>query len=906
MATAHQTIQSTPVNIIETGESYGEWLRQLLWLLLHDVVSERAPDAVAGLDDLDKIDASNAENTAACLQAANIWFHLLRIAQENTLVRARRKVETEKGNAAVKGSFASTFERLIEKDIKPLNIAHAAGSISIAPTLTAHPTEAKRETVLDIHRRIYRCIVKLESNRWTPRERDGHIENLRNEIDLLWLTGALRLERPTTTEEINWAIRFFKNAIFDALPEVMNGYDYVLATQSLSNTKDIQRPKICFHSWVGGDRDGNPNVTTSVTREALNANRKAAIENLRSAVEAALIHVSISANLVSLDQNSLVDLAMIVMRSDLASQINVRNQGEAFRKALSAINYRLEAMLDTTSKANPYANLSEFKDDIDLVETVLNSVAKSISMKYIRPIQLMISAFGFRTVTLDIRQNTDVTTPVISEIWSLLGYDVPGVGTPEWAILLRRELKQAAPIDPTKLVLSDIANETLSLLSLMHSEVKGPDPDAIGPFILSMTRSTEDLLGVLLLARYVGFAEGPVGADTISLKLVPLFETIDDLRAAPSILKKFMTEPLVRRSLKDHGRVQEVMLGYSDSNKDGGFLCSTWEVNKAQKNIVEATRLAGFETAFFHGRGGSVSRGGAPTGRAIAAQPADSINGGFRITEQGEVVSAKFANRGTAAHQIELLASSVLFHRAYSKNEPELTPTPDFDEALEALSGVSQAHYTQLLNAPGFIQYFEQSSPVKELARLNIGSRPQTRFGASSLSDLRAIPWVFAWSQNRHMITGWFGFGAAIDAFRGYRGVQGDATLRAMWKSSRIFRLIVDEVEKSIHMTDIQIARSYASLVEDEVIRVEIFAKIEREYARTKEAVLWLSKQGNTADRFPILKGEAERKSNLLQSAHHLQVSLLQEYRSNAENDDVPAPLLQTMNCIANGLGWTG
>lgn len=906
MGTTVQKEVIFPGSTADKAESYGSWLRNLLWQQLHDVVSERAPDAIKALDDPNTIDPTDAKATNECLKVANIWFHLLSIAQENIMVRARRKIETKNGPAAVKGSFAGVFDRLADKKINPKNIAKAASSISVGPTITAHPTESKRETVLDIHRRIYRCIVKLESNRWTPRERDGHTQNLRNEIDLLWLTGELRLERPTTTEEINWAIRFFKNAIFSALPEVMQSYERVISTNALSGLKDTQGPRICFHSWVGGDRDGNPNVTTPVTREALVANRKAAIENLRSVVKDALIHVSVSAYLTSITQQTLVDLAMIVMRSGKANEISVRNQGEVFRKALSAIDYRLEAILDTTSPAKPYENLAEFSKDIDLVEKVLSSVSKPISDKYIGPIQSMITAFGFRTVTLDIRQNSDVTTAAITEIWEQLGLDVPEFSTPDWTALLRQQLKEAGPLDRSKFVLSDMTAETLSLLALMHEEARGLDPLSIGPFILSMTRSTDDLLGVLLLARYAGFAEGPIGADTISLKVVPLFETIDDLRAAPGILTKFLNEPIARRSAKDHGSVQEVMLGYSDSNKDGGFLCSTWEVNKAQKQIVKATKKAGFETAFFHGRGGSVSRGGAPTGRAIASQPADSINGSFRITEQGEVVSAKFANRGTAVHQIELLASSVLFHRAYSKNEPELVATPDYDEALEALSGMSQAHYTQLLNAPGFIQYFEQASPVKELARLNIGSRPQARFGASTISDLRAIPWVFAWSQNRHMITGWYGFGAAIDAFRSYRGEQGDAILRTMWNDSRIFRLIVDEVEKSIHMTDIDIARDYAELVTDNAVRDDIYGKIEQECRRTKDAILWLSEQDNTADRFPILKSTTKRKAELLTHAHRLQVSLLKDYRNQGAEDGVPEPLLQTMNCIANGLGWTG
>jgi phosphoenolpyruvate carboxylase len=883
-------------------EKYGDWLRGLLATLLHDVLANRAPQAIPVLNSPSHV-PYDQDTCLDCLQAANIWFQLLRIADENTLVRARRKVETDKGRIAVKGSFARTFDRLLEKGVDIETIKSASQSVFVGPTLTAHPTEAKRETVLDIHRRIYRGIVKLESNRWTPREREIHIQALRTEIDLLWLTGELRLERPTTHEEMNWAVRFFRNAIFKALPEVTENFQKDMSALGI---KAPQGPQMGFHSWVGGDRDGNPNITVDITKDALATNCASAILNLREAVQTAIVHISISASIIEFEQNDLVDLALIVMRSGKSKEINARNCGEVFRRALSGVDARLGAMLEPENNAIPYAKLSDFKSDIDLIARVLSTAAPEITLKFLSPIQTLITSFGFRTVTLDIRQNSGVTTDVISEIWARLGLPIPEYGTAEWSAQLRDQLAKGKEFETHTHALSPIARETLELFTLMRDVKHGLDPDAMGPFILSMTRSTDDLLGVALLARYTGFVAGADGAQTIPLKIVPLFETIADLRAAPNILLSYFSEGIIKRSLTETGKVQEVMLGYSDSNKDGGFLCSTWEVNKAQRNITEACAKQGIQCAFFHGRGGSVSRGGAPTGRAIAAQPAGSINQSFRITEQGEVVSAKFANKGTAAHQLELLASSVLFHRAYSKNETELATNPEFEEAIEALSGVSQAHYDGLIQERGFIDYFEQASPVKELACLNIGSRPASRTGATNLSDLRAIPWVFAWSQNRHMITGWYGFGAAIDAFRGYRGVQGDATLRAMWDGSRIFRLIADEVEKSLYRTDLTIARDYADLVTDQTTRDTIFGKIEREYGRSKEAVLWLSRQSTLADRFPILTSQADSSDDLLAYSHSLQVSLLKDHRNSSNGDEISAPLLQTMNTIATGLGWTG
>jgi phosphoenolpyruvate carboxylase len=885
-------------------DNYGAWLRRLLWVQLCEVVKRRAPMAYSNFNETSALDGTDKKLIRDVLHASNIWFHLLRIAEENVMVRARRRIETESGHDSVKGSFANTLYRLNMHGVNPKDIPTSIYTTKIAPTITAHPTEGKRETVLDIHRRIYRVVVDLESDRWTPREREVHIQNLNNEIDLLWLTGDLRFQKPTAGEEIQWAIRFFKNAIFPAQQLVIEKFRHSLSTFDPFR-KNIY-PRIQFHSWVGGDRDGNPNVTTAVTKETIKANREAAISALCAKVENAITCVSVSSNNCQVPQQIILDMGEIISRSGFSEKINRRNQGEIFRRTLSAMKYRLDAICNPENGAIPYLSVGSFVSDLDVVARALNLVAEGLSKQYINPIRSLVSAFGFRTMTLDIRQNSDVTTAVLQEIWTYLGFAEIEYGTKEWSIRLKDALKSTPPANLDIEDLSDPAKELFSLLLLIKSERNGLDPDCIGPFILSMTRSSDDLFGLLLLAHYAGFSENPLGAHTIPFKIVPLFETIDDLRAAPDILVEYLVEPIVRRSIKDMENTQEVMLGYSDSNKDGGFLCSTWEVNKAQKTIINAGYETGTTICFFHGRGGSVSRGGAPTGRAIAAQPASSIDNNFRITEQGEVVSAKFANRGTAAHQMELLASSVLFHQAHSKNEPELISNAEFDEALEALSGVSHAHYVNLLSTSGFIHYFEEASPVRELAQLNIGSRPQTRFGASTLSDLRAIPWVFAWSQNRHMITGWYGFGTAIESFRKYRGSAGEALLRSMWNNSRIFRLIADEVEKSLYITDIEIARSYANLVQDTKVRTDIFSKIEKEYFSARETILWLSEQTELADHFPILQTQTKRKKHLLKQSHTLQVSLLCEHRNSEENRIISPLLLQTMNCIATGLGWTG
>ncbi|MGB3020608.1 MAG: phosphoenolpyruvate carboxylase, partial [Methyloceanibacter sp.] len=453
------------------------------------------------------------------------------------------------------------------------------------------------------------------------------------------------------------------------------------------------------------------------------------------------------------------------------------------------------------------------------------------------------------------------------------------------------------------------AEETLAMFRLVP-EMRGQlDREAFGSFILSMTRSVADVLGVYLLAKEAGAFLDAAGTEICPLPIVPLFETIDDLRAAPQIMRELLAVPLVRRSTSWQGGVQEVMIGYSDSNKDGGFFASNWELSKAQSKLTRLGDETGIRIAFFHGRGGSVSRGGAPTGHAIAAQPAGSIRGRFRVTEQGEVISSKYANRGTAAYQMELLAASVFEHALKSEREDELVPRAEIDDALEALSGASRAAYTRLIAHPDLVAYFHSASPLEEISLLNIGSRPARRFGARTLSDLRAIPWVFAWAQNRHIITGWYGVGSALKTFMQVRGAEGEAMLARMFKDSRLFRLIMDEVEKTLLLVDLAIARDYSGLVPDASVRDTIFAMIEAELALTAQMALKVSGGAQVAERFPRYREALKERLPTINEVNLEQVELLRRFRGAAtesERERYKPALLLSINTIAAGLGATG
>ena len=786
----------------------------------------------------------------------------------------------------------------------------ALDTIDVQPTITAHPTEAKRVTVLEIHRRIYLKLYELESPRWTPRERKALLDLLRNEIDLLWMTGEIRIVKPTVESEISWGLHFFREALFDRTSSLCDLMEFGLQ-RHYPELRARVRPPLKFSSWIGGDRDGNPFVTVETTRFALLENRKTAVERLDKRLAELIQLISLSREEVVLPSDFAERLATQLEASGEAASLKERNPIEPFRQFFSALKIRLNAVVSPVKGTKPFGNIGEFVAEIAAAENALAELkAVSLAATLVRPVRWEAEIFGFRTVSLDIRQNTTVINRVLQEIWSKMNpvskATVPGLATPEWTAWIIDELNKPFGFLPHFFDVSAEARELLDLLYLARETLDGPDPQSLGTFILSMTKSSADILGLYLLAKYCGLFSDHTSSESCRLRIVPLFETIDDLRAGPAIMKELLGVNVVKRSVKDSGGRQEIMLGYSDSNKDGGFFCANFELFEAQRLLIRVGKDAGVDVSFFHGRGGSVSRGGAPTGRAIAAQPAGTINGHMRVTEQGEVVSSKFANRGTALNNLEVLTSSVLVHTLKSGEEPELRINPQHQKAVEEIASLSFRAYRKLAEDKALLNYFHAASPVEELALLKLGSRPARRFGAKGIDDLRAIPWVFAWSQNRHLLTGWYGLGYALDDFLSARGPQGLTLLRDMFNKSRGFRLAVDEVEKSLFLADMAVAEKYAELVPDRNDAERIFALISHEHRRTSKAILELTGAKVLCERFQGFRRRFDRVRPIVDRANLWQVQLLRETRGEKRGDKLNMPLLMTMNCVAQGLGWTG
>lgn len=885
----------------------------LLWQELVDVVSRHEPEVCRALTDRDPAQRVPQGLRIATLQAIGIWFQLLGIAEEREAVHQRRRIEKSSGPDRALGSFAGVLSELRKAGLTSEGLASALATLEVGPTITAHPTEAKRVTVLEIHRRIYRKLVELTQARWSPHERQGLLTELRAEIDLLWLTGELRLTRPTLEDEIAWGLHFFREVLFEAVPRLLDRLD--AAMERHFPEAAIAAPSLLrFSSWIGGDRDGNPAVTADVTRHALEEGRRAAIERYRSRVEVLTRTLSISRNVATPPAELTMHIARALAGCPGASAILARNPDEPFRQLLAVVSARLAASAGgAEAVATPYRDPRELVQDLGVIERALAAMnAGAIARAHILPLRREVETFGFHTASLDLRQNSSIVNKALAAVWSAETpvHEAPEPGSPAWSSRLREELRRPLADHQLLPALPADAADLMAAFKVAQSAIASGNRDAIGAFILSMTRSADDLLAAYALVRRAGLTTDRQGLEAVQLAIVPLFETLADLAQAPAILKELSGVPLVARSIRENGGRQEIMIGYSDSNKDGGFLAATWELQKAQRKIVATARDAGVRVCFFHGRGGSVSRGGAPTGRAIAAQPAGTVAGCLRTTEQGQVVSSKYANRGTALLQLELLTSSVLAHTLRAGLERAPGENPDHVEAMDALSGMSEASFRRLIDRPGMIDYFHAASPVSELAHLNMGSRPTRRFGGAGIEDLRAIPWVFAWSQNRHLITGWYGVGTALEGFVRVRGATGTRLLREMFETSRVFRLIIDEVEKALYVADMAIAADYASLVPDRAGAEAILGDIRAEYERTLAQVLAVSAAPGLAERFAAYRHRIDGRMPFITRCNGLQVELLREFRTldpaDPSRDRVLVPLLLSMNCIATGLGWTG
>jgi phosphoenolpyruvate carboxylase len=898
-------VEATDAQVDSTASASSTPLADVLLGLLEAVVRERHPEVAAALRAEPVGGLGNPRTMARALQAQGLWFQLLGLAEQCAAFRGRRHSAAALDPEGTVGTFAHTLRDARAGGVPTATIESVVGALHIVPVITAHPTEARRVTVLEKHRVVYRFLEELADRRSTPAERAELLRKIRDEVELLWLTGELRLEKPTVEQEIAWGLYFFSETLFDTVPVLQDRLLAAVREHYPEANVDVSTV-LEFGTWIGGDRDGNPFVTMDVTRHAVRENRLASLQRYRRSLSSLRRTLSITQDAISAPLWFQRAVVKALSQSGDAARIAQRNPGELFRQYLSFMLRRLDGTLDHAERgwsdmiAPRYADADELAADLGVLERALQeSRCEALAQSLVSPVRREVEVFRFSTARLDLREHATVLRAAV---------DALGASPPDEANARKQWLLDALATPRQEPALPREGTPTLELFRMVRDLRADVDRKAFGSVVISGTASACDMLHAYLLAKEAGLYSDAAAVERCTIPIVPLFETIADLRAAPAIMKELLAVPLVRRSIRaGWGGVQEVMIGYSDSNKDGGFLTANWELHKAQAKLTRIGTEAGVGISFFHGRGGSVGRGGAPTGRAVAAQPQGSVNGRMRLTEQGEVVSFKFATRDAALYQLELLSASVLEH---ALGHAAAEPTPAFAEAMEALSGAAFAAYRGLVEHPAFFRYYSAASPLEELALLNMGSRPARRSNARALADLRAIPWVFAWMQNRHCIPGWYGIGSAIASFLSIRGDRGEALLKRMFAEFPAFQLIFDEAEKTLLQIDLALVRAYAGLVDDDAVRQPILELVETELARTIEGILRITGESEIAERFPQLRRRIERRRAMLDRVGREQIELLRLFRGAAPDPEQRnaylSALLLSINCVAAGFGTTG
>ncbi|WP_158859746.1 phosphoenolpyruvate carboxylase [Rhodoplanes serenus] len=841
-------------------------------------------------------------------QALSIAFQLLNIVEENTTNQMRRRAEGRR-HEHEPGLWRHDLDDLIGRGHDEQAVRRTLATAAFEPVLTAHPTEAKRATVLEHHRALYLLMLEHETRSFTDIEHAIHDRRLAAALERLWRTGEIMLERPDVASEIRTVLHYM-DTVFPDVVELLD-LRFQEAWRSVFGTAAPPLPRLGFATWVGGDRDGHPFVTAAVTRGMLESLRTGALRMLHGRLAGLAARISLAADAATvppaLRERLEATVALVGTRAAAALD---RNRGEAWRQLINLMLLRLADTRDGGSAAYPAA--AALLDDLAVIQAALiEAGAPHVASADVRPLMALVRAFGFHLARLDIRQNSAFHDRAIAGLLTAAG--CPRTDYPEWSeaeklAFLAAELAGPRPFTGRHTPLDGEAAAVVEVFRVLRSHLASHGPAGLGPLIVSMTRGVADLLGVYLLAREAGLLIDTPEGPACALPVVPLFETIADLDACDRILDAFLAHPITRRTL-EHVRRRDgaaepeclVMIGYSDSNKDGGILASHWGLHLAQERLARVGRARGVRITFFHGRGGTIGRGAGPTHAFLDALPAGTLTGHLRVTEQGEVIAQQYANRVTATFHLERLLSGVTRTSLLHATEAA-EPHP-----LRGLWGDvvtrSFAAYRALVEADGFVDFFRAATPIDAIEQSRIGSRPPRRSGRATLADLRAIPWVFSWSQARFHLPGWYGVGSALAWLRDEKP-DGFAALRAALPEWRFLAYVLLNVEASLTMASPETMRLYGSLVEDEALRERMLGLILAEHARTRDALAALFPTP-IAERRPRFLRTLALRARGLGWLHARQVELLRAYRASGDEAVLDA-LLLTVNAIAMGQKTTG
>jgi phosphoenolpyruvate carboxylase len=875
---------------------------------------KRDADAGKALGELLK--TLSDRQTVRVMRAFSYFSHLANTAEDRHMLR-RRQYHEELGHLR-EGSLAMAFKRLAEGGIPAADIAETLSRAYISPVLTAHPSEVQRRSILEAERAIADLIEAREALR-TERDRSENEALLRARVTQLWQTRMLRQSRLTVADEIETALSYYRVTFLRQVPNLYRDVEEGLPGHEIPGF-------FRMGTWIGGDRDGNPNVTAETLRTAFSRQSDTALRFYLAELHELFSELSISSTIAPVTPE-------LRAMAEGSPDLNQHREDEPYRRALAGIYARLAATLEALTGVEaprhdaapalvpqePYPAADDLLADLRVIEISLRSHhAEALVAPRLKPLMRAVQVFGFHLATVDLRQSSDQHEEVVAELLRVANIEPAYAALPEAARrdLLVRLLNSGDELRAPDASYSEQTQGELDIFETAAEMLARYGAGALRHYIISHTEDVSDLLEVLLLQKETGLMRGTLDGDaSYALIVVPLFETIGDLRNAARIMRDFYALPGIAAMVKRAGGEQDVMLGYSDSNKDGGFFTSNWELYRAGTALVELfaglRRSHAITLRLFHGRGGTVGRGGGPSYRAILAQPPGTVNGQIRLTEQGEVIASKYAHPGIGLGNLETLVAATLEATLLHRTE---TPPQPFLEAAEVISKASMEAYRRLVyETPGFTDYFFAATPIREIAELNIGSRPASRKATREIADLRAIPWGFSWGQCRVALPGWYGFGSAIETYLG-----GDAEtrkerlalLRRMHKEWPFLRALLSNLDMVLAKTDLALAARYVELVEDKPLGERIFGAIEAEWRRVCEALELITGEKERLASNPSLARSIEHRFPYIDPLNHLQVELMRRYR--ARSDDEPVnELVQngihiSINGIAAGLRNTG
>jgi phosphoenolpyruvate carboxylase len=921
----------------------------LLGRLLGDVISEQESSGLFDIEErvrqLAKARRAEEDGTAAAQLAAEVralsldaaravasaftlYFDLVNLAEEANRVRALRQRERQFHPTPTEDTLAEAVALLKARGVTHAQMSALLRDLNIELVLTAHPTEAKRRTILSKLQRLTASLRALYYEDLLPRERDAHLRALRAEITALWLTDRSRTARPAVTDEVRTGLYYIDEVFWTTLPRIYADLEAALR----EHYPEVNPPPrwLRLASWVGGDRDGNPNVTAAVTAETLRLHRGLAVERHRRALQDLARRLSLSVRRVPLPPALQAWLDSRRPFPPHAAYLEKRYAAEPYRLIVSLLAADLEnasrddmtARLLDSAPHTARARTQEFVAPLDLIASAIPAPLADHARQHARrPFEL----FGLHAARLDLREDSARLNATLAEILRALNVSLTFDHDSDAARVatLTHCLSQPRPaaLAPNPGITSETA-ETWALFRLMARTQAVYGAELLGPFIISMTRSAADVLAVLLLARWAGCEQG--------LQIAPLFETLDDLDNAPRILADLFSLDVYRAHLAACSGEQLVMIGYSDSNKDGGYLAANWALYQAQENVARVCREHGVRLTLFHGRGGTVARGGGPANRAIRAQPPGTVNGRFRVTEQGETIASRYADPDLAHRHVEQIVSAVLLASVEEDDRRPRSATdernalsesafahrrssvvsPAWREALTQMSATARAAYRELVfETPSFMEYWRWATPIDEISRLRIGSRPTARRGGGlHVSQIRAIPWVFSWMQSRFNFPSWYGLGTAL---AGKDAPWGASTLHEMYAGWPFFRALLDNAEMSLLKADMGIAALYSDLVPDRELASATFARIRDEFERTRDSVLAVTGHTELMEADPVIRVSVQRRNPYVDPLNYIQVELLRRLRALPDPEDAEAEALRevialTINGIAAGLRNTG